>query len=46
MKLRDYQEAATTGVFNAWNECTSALAAARATIIPNTPQPAKETDNG
>ena len=26
MKLRDYQEAATTGVFNAWNECTSALA--------------------
>jgi len=26
MKLRDYQEAAATGVFNAWNECTSALA--------------------
>lgn len=26
MKLRDYQEAAATGVFNSWNECTSALA--------------------
>lgn len=26
MRLRDYQEDAATGVFNAWNECTSALA--------------------
>ena len=26
MKLRDYQEAAATGVFNAWGECASALA--------------------
>ena len=26
MRLRDYQEAAATGVFNAWGECTSALA--------------------
>ena len=25
MKLRDYQEAPAAGVFNAWNECTSAL---------------------
>ena len=26
MKLRDYQEAAADGIFNAWGECTSALA--------------------